>query len=265
MTLSLGTHLVDSRNTLRLLDADWTLVLKDGRPAFVPKTSLMGLRPHQGRCRDAVTRVASVNLIPVQQTAFATQPPQMTPSLINVVELRISESCRTEGISGRLNAAACGRASGRRNDSAAVPDTRKHRRVKERARAYLLEDGLLYHEASGGKLCIPASLRPEKGGAQCNLGGGQCGGEKTAAAVASRYYWPRMADSITLWIRGCDVMRDHTDYCKPSPFGWNMPNGMSISTRIPDTMQLQPSLTRRQNESAGSRLEKPNSRRRSSQ
>jgi len=37
------------------------------------------------------------------------------------------------------------------------------------------------------------------------LGGGHAGIEKTAAAVASRYHWPRMTDSITAWIRGCGV------------------------------------------------------------
>jgi len=40
-------HLVDSDNVLHLLDADWSL-LTDGRPAFVPRLSLTGLRPHQG-------------------------------------------------------------------------------------------------------------------------------------------------------------------------------------------------------------------------
>ena len=38
-------HLVDSDNVLHLLDADWSL-LTDGRPAFVPRLSLTGLRPH---------------------------------------------------------------------------------------------------------------------------------------------------------------------------------------------------------------------------
>ena len=38
-------HLVDSNNVLHLLDADWSL-LTDGRPAFVPHLSLMGLSPH---------------------------------------------------------------------------------------------------------------------------------------------------------------------------------------------------------------------------
>ena len=28
---------------------------------------------------------------------------------------------------------------------------------------------------------------------------------KTAAVVSSRYYWPKLTDSITEWIAGCDV------------------------------------------------------------
>jgi len=64
---------VDSDNILHLLDADWSL-LKDGRPAFVPKISLMGLRPYQGRYQEihnhcaAVANAASVNLISAEET-----------------------------------------------------------------------------------------------------------------------------------------------------------------------------------------------------
>jgi len=37
------------------------------------------------------------------------------------------------------------------------------------------------------------------------LGGGHSGIAKTAAAVGSRYYWPKLTDSIAEWIAGCDV------------------------------------------------------------
>jgi len=66
-------HLVDSDNVLHLLDADWSL-LTDGRPAFVPKLALKGLRPHQGRYREvhnhcaAVAKAASINLISADET-----------------------------------------------------------------------------------------------------------------------------------------------------------------------------------------------------
>ena len=69
-------HLVDSNNVLHLLDADWSL-LTDGRPAFVPRLALMGLRPHEGRYREvhnhctAVARAASMNLISAEETANA--------------------------------------------------------------------------------------------------------------------------------------------------------------------------------------------------
>jgi len=52
-------HLVDADNVLHLLDADWSL-LTDRRPAFVPKLSLMGLRPHQGRYQEVHNHCAAV-------------------------------------------------------------------------------------------------------------------------------------------------------------------------------------------------------------
>jgi len=52
-------HLVDTDNVLHLLDADWSL-LTDQRPAFVPKLSLMGLWPHQGRYREVHNHCAAV-------------------------------------------------------------------------------------------------------------------------------------------------------------------------------------------------------------
>jgi len=67
-------YLVDSDNVLHLLDADW-LLLTDGRPAFVPKLALKGLRPHQGRYRDrhnhctAVARASSINLVTADEAS----------------------------------------------------------------------------------------------------------------------------------------------------------------------------------------------------
>ena len=69
-------HLVDSNNVLYLLDTDWSL-LTDGRPAFIPRLSLMRLRPHQGRYRvvqnhcAAVAHAANINLISVKDTEYA--------------------------------------------------------------------------------------------------------------------------------------------------------------------------------------------------
>jgi len=69
-------HLVDSDNALHLLDADWSLLM-DGRPAFIPRLSLKGLRPHQGRYREvhnnckAVAQAASINLISANETRLA--------------------------------------------------------------------------------------------------------------------------------------------------------------------------------------------------
>jgi len=69
-------HLVDSDNVLHLLDADWSL-LTDGRLAFVPRLSLTGLRPHQGRYREVqshcatIPKAADINLISAEETERA--------------------------------------------------------------------------------------------------------------------------------------------------------------------------------------------------
>jgi len=66
-------HLVDSDNILHLLDADWFLLM-DGRPAFIPRLSLKGLRPHKGHYREVhnhcevVPQAASINLISANET-----------------------------------------------------------------------------------------------------------------------------------------------------------------------------------------------------
>jgi len=66
-------HLVDSDNVLHLLDADWSLPA-DGRPAFIPRLFLKGLRPHQDRYQEvhnhceAVAQAASINLISANET-----------------------------------------------------------------------------------------------------------------------------------------------------------------------------------------------------
>jgi len=69
-------HLVDSDNVMHLLDVHWSL-LTDSRPAFVPRLSLKGLRPHEGRYRkvhnhcEMVAQATSINLISANKTRRA--------------------------------------------------------------------------------------------------------------------------------------------------------------------------------------------------
>jgi len=69
-------HLVDSDNDLHLLDANWSLLM-DGRPAFISRLSLKGLRPYQGPYREVhnhcevVAQVAFINLISANETRQA--------------------------------------------------------------------------------------------------------------------------------------------------------------------------------------------------
>jgi len=71
--------------------------------------------------------------------------------------------------------------------------------MRERTKSYFLDDGLLYHKLSGGKLCIPDNRRMNviRETHDAILAGSHTGIEKTITAVAFRFHWPRMADSIT--------------------------------------------------------------------
>jgi len=79
--------------------------------------------------------------------------------------------------------------------------------VKERAKSYILEEGLLYHKPSGGRLCIPKFLRMDviREAHNAILGGVHSSIAKTAAAVGSQYYWPKLTVSVAEWIAGCDI------------------------------------------------------------
>jgi len=80
-------------------------------------------------------------------------------------------------------------------------------RIQERAKSYTLEEGFLFHKLSGGKLCIPKSMRADvvREARDAILGSRHSGIAKTAAAVSSPYYRPKLTDSIAEWIAGCDV------------------------------------------------------------
>jgi len=79
--------------------------------------------------------------------------------------------------------------------------------MTERAKSYFLEDSLLYHKPSRGKLGIPDNLQTDviQEAHDAILGGDHTGIEKTITAVASRFHWPRMADSISNWVCGYDI------------------------------------------------------------
>jgi transposase InsO family protein len=81
------------------------------------------------------------------------------------------------------------------------------RRARERAKGYYLDDGLLFHRASGNKLCIPTPLRADvlREAHDATLGGGHVGVAKTVAAVSARYFWPNLTDSVMDWVGGYDV------------------------------------------------------------
>lgn len=140
--------------------------------------------------------------------------PEPEPERLNVVELRVSASTEwlddvREGYSQDVIFGPVLEYLQRDADEQETvrETTKKTRRVKERAKSYSLQDGLLYHKPSGGKLCIPKNMRADviREAHDAILGGGHIGVEKTAAAVTSRYHWPRLTDSVAEWVAGCDI------------------------------------------------------------
>ena len=101
----------------------------------------------------------ALSRIAYTQPSGILQSPQTTLSLVNVVELHISASEEWLNDVRKVypGDSILGPVVGYLREESAVPDTKQHRRVKERAKTYRLEDGLLYHKPSG-KLCIPAPL-----------------------------------------------------------------------------------------------------------
>jgi hypothetical protein len=79
--------------------------------------------------------------------------------------------------------------------------------TQEWAKAYFLQDGLLFHRASGSTLCNPHSQRLDviREALDAILRGGHMGIEKTVVVVSSRYYWRRLTDSVANGVTGCDV------------------------------------------------------------
>ena len=86
------------------------------------------------------------------------------------------------------------------------PSTPNLERIKARKRHYSLQpDGLITHSKSG-TLCIPnvGELRHRiMSEAHDTPIGGHCGIERTASALARRFFWPRMYQEVKQYVRGC--------------------------------------------------------------
>jgi len=141
------------------------------------------------------------------------EQPKANPQHLNIVEMRVSAS--TEWLNNVQNGYAEDAIFGpvlqylsntdeKENKKA---NSKQTRRIQEQAKSYILEEGLLFHKPSGGKLCITKSMRADvvREAHDAILGGGHRGIVKTEAAVVSWYYLPKLTDSIAEWIAGCDV------------------------------------------------------------
>jgi len=140
-----------------------------------------------------------------------TPEPVAEVSLVNVVELRISASQEwlqdiqkeyTQDITFAPILEHL-QSSGIERDITATND-KKSRQIRERAKGYILRDGLLFHRSSAEKLCIPRVLQADviREAHDAILGEGHVGVEKTAAAVALQYYWPWQTDTVAEWVAG---------------------------------------------------------------
>jgi len=52
--------------------------------------------------------------------------------------------------------------------------------------------------------------------------GGHQAAEKTAAAIASRFYWPHLAQTVRAWVQSCDVCH-HVKHSNQLPYGFMQP------------------------------------------
>jgi hypothetical protein len=98
----------------------------------------------------------------LSRIAYTQSESTSTTDLLNVVELQISasEEWLDDVRRGYLQDVMFGpvlehlQRSGPGKDIR-VTNNRRSRRIRERSKAYFLQDGLLYHRVSGGKFCIP--------------------------------------------------------------------------------------------------------------
>jgi len=157
---------------------------------------------------DALSRIAYT-----QGGQSEVKQPKADPQHLNIVEMRVSAS--TEWLNNVRNGYAedaifgpvLQYLSNTNEKEKKKASSKQTRRIQERAKSYTLEEGLLFHKPSGGKLCIPKSMRADvvREAHDAILGGGHSGIAKTAAVVGSQYYWPKLTDSIAEWIAGCDI------------------------------------------------------------
>jgi len=157
---------------------------------------------------DTLSRIAYT-----QGGQLEVEQPKANPQHLNIVEMCVSAS--TEWLNdvrnGNVEDAIFGpvlqylsNTNKKENKKASSKQTR---RIQERVKSHTLEEGLLCHKSSGRKLCIPKSMWADmvREAHIAIMGGRHTGIAKTAAVVGSRYYWPKLTDSIAEWIARCDV------------------------------------------------------------
>jgi hypothetical protein len=98
-----------------------------------------------------------------------------------------------------------------------------HRKHMVRARLFRLDRGLLFCRDTGA-LCILTDMRRDfiSEAHDSPLGGGHQGVEKTAAAIASQFYWPHLTQTVRAWVRSCDVC-NCVKHSNQLPYGFLQP------------------------------------------
>lgn len=86
-------------------------------------------------------------------------------------------------------------------------EAKEWRKAAVRAKKFKIEDGLLYRKSADNsrRLCIPDILISEilTDAHDAKAGGGHNGVEKTVDTISTRFYWPRIFETVRSWIRGC--------------------------------------------------------------
>jgi len=106
----------------------------------------------------------------------------------------------------------------------------KHRQKNTvRPRLLLLDYSLLFRMDTG-VLCIALDMQSDiiSEDHDSPLCGGHKGAETMAAAIASRLYWPHLAQTVWAWVRGCNV-------CRPVEHSNQLLYGLPQPLPIPET------------------------------
>jgi hypothetical protein len=152
----------------------------------------------------------------IHQISLGETEPRTPAHQLNDIELRIDsakawldevrDTLKSDHYFSKIVSTLAGLAP---HDLKSIPprEAKDWRKAQIRASKFILDDGLLYRKtsAAGRRLCIPGELTNEvlQDAHDAPGGGGHNGVDKTVDTVSSRFYWPKIFETVRAWIRGC--------------------------------------------------------------